>query len=138
MGIIYEDLEDHEGYAARLRPDDTLAGTYSAATRDFVGYVAACACGWRGSSHPPSDEGRVEAEEAWDAQHAGPLLRVAVPAHVRAAMAAVRREIGELAGERPAAAMTALAEIGRWALTLTKQLDRPCPARPKGRSGLGL
>jgi hypothetical protein len=137
MGIIYEDLEV-EGYAARLLPDGTLTGTDSATTSNFGGYVAACECGWRGSSHPPTQEGRVEAEEEWDLQHASPLLQVAIPGHVRDAIAAVRREIAELASERPAAAITAVAEIGRWALVLTKQLDPPSRARSQGRFGLGL
>jgi hypothetical protein len=138
VGIIYEDLEDHEGYAARLLRDGTITGTYGAMTRDFVGYVAACACGWNGPSHPPTEEGRVAAEEAWDTEHASPLLRVAIPAHVRDAIAAVRGDISELASERPVAAMTALAELGSWALTLTREARRENPAKGPARSGLSL
>jgi hypothetical protein len=136
MGIVYEGLEDHEGFAAHLLHDGTITGTYSAATREFTSYVAACSCGWKGSSHPATQEGRMEAEEAWDAQHASPLLRVAIPSKVRQAIAAARQEIAELARCRPEAATTALAEVGRWALSLTKELDRQAPRRD--RSGLGL
>jgi hypothetical protein len=49
MGLILDDLYDHEGYAARRLPDGTLTGTWTYATREFSAYVAACGCGWHGT-----------------------------------------------------------------------------------------
>jgi hypothetical protein len=42
MGMIFEDLEDHEGYAARRLPDGTLASAWTQDTAAFDAYVGAC------------------------------------------------------------------------------------------------
>jgi hypothetical protein len=75
MGVVIEDLWDHEGYAARRLPDGTLTGTWTHATRAFDGYVAACGCGWRGEvDYPPSETGEEFAIDQWRSEHAEPLL----------------------------------------------------------------
>jgi hypothetical protein len=76
MGLILEDLYDHEGYADRRLPDGQLAaGVWTYATREFTGYVAACGCGWRATrDHPPTDEGEELAVDQWRAEHGEPLL----------------------------------------------------------------
>jgi hypothetical protein len=76
MGLILDDLDDHEGYADRRLPDGRLAGgVWTYATRQFTGYVAACGCGWQGSrDHPPTDEGDEAAVDQWRREHAEPLL----------------------------------------------------------------
>jgi hypothetical protein len=120
MGIIFEDLEDLEGYAARRLPDGTVTSRWLPATAQFQAYVAACGCGWTGSDHPPTEEGRVGAETAWEAGHAQPLLRQAVSHGVAQAVAEARREVGELARHRPLAAMAVLRDLGTWADCVTK------------------
>jgi hypothetical protein len=74
MGILREDLDDHEGYAMRRRPDGTLTTVWSAAIRAFTVYVAGCECGWQGlRHHPPTPAGEAAAEADWD-QHADQML----------------------------------------------------------------
>lgn len=83
MGTILGGLSDHEGYAARRLPDGTLTGTWTAATREFTAYVAACSCStgsgytdWYGSTdHPPTDAGEQAALAEWERVHAWPLLQ---------------------------------------------------------------
>ncbi|HEX2063913.1 MAG TPA: hypothetical protein VHE80_05795 [Acidimicrobiales bacterium] len=115
VGIIFEDLEDHEGYAARRLPEGRLTSAQTPATARFEAYVAACACGWTGSHHPPTEEGRARAEAAWEADHAQGLLRRAVPHEVAQAVAEARRQVGELARRRPVAAIAVLRDLGTWA-----------------------
>jgi hypothetical protein len=75
MGVVIEDLWDHEGYAARRLLDGTLTGTWTWATREFEAFVAACGCGWRGHlGYPPTEDGEELAVEQWRSQHAEPLL----------------------------------------------------------------
>jgi hypothetical protein len=75
VGLLLDDLYDHEGYAARRLPDGQLTGTWTAATAAFTGYVASCGCGWHASTqHPPTDDGEEAALDAWVAEHATPLL----------------------------------------------------------------
>jgi hypothetical protein len=82
MGITYHgpyaDLigsDDHEGYAARKLPGGKLTATSTHQTREFVGYVAECACYWTGTRvHPPTEEGREAAEDEWDREHLQPLI----------------------------------------------------------------
>jgi hypothetical protein len=75
MGVVIEDLWDHEGYAARRLPDGTLTGSWTHATREFEAFVAACGCGWRGHlSYPPTEGGEELAVKQWRSQHAEPLL----------------------------------------------------------------
>jgi hypothetical protein len=66
---------EHEGYAARVLPDGVLTGTWTAATSDFLGYVAACGCGWTGGTqYPPTDGGEDEARAEWDRDHLRSLI----------------------------------------------------------------
>lgn len=66
---------DHEGYAARLLPDGTETGTWTYATREFHGYRAHCACGWRGGVvQPATDAGENAALDEWDRDHLRPLI----------------------------------------------------------------
>jgi hypothetical protein len=75
MGVVIEDLWDHEGYAARRLPDGTLTGTWTHATRAFTAFVPACGCGWHADSeHPPTDDGEQTALDDWHGAHATPLL----------------------------------------------------------------
>jgi hypothetical protein len=76
MGLILEDLYDHEGFADRRLADGGLAwGVWSRDTLDWTGYVAACGCGWRGSvDYPPTEKGEEDAVLAWRLAHAEPLL----------------------------------------------------------------
>jgi hypothetical protein len=76
MGLILDDLDDHEGYADRRLPDGRLAGgVWTHQTREFTGYVAACGCGWHATGdHPPTEDGEELAVDQWLAEHGGPLL----------------------------------------------------------------
>jgi hypothetical protein len=75
MGLILDDLDDHEGYAIRRLPDGTLTGVWTAATREFTAYVAGCECGWRGTrAWPPTEEGEELATQEWRAAHGEPEL----------------------------------------------------------------
>ncbi|MGH3844792.1 MAG: hypothetical protein ACRDS0_25640 [Pseudonocardiaceae bacterium] len=84
MGTILESYGDaayeHEGYAAQVLDDGTLTATYSDDTEPrMVGQlVAACGCGWTGSTRHPTTEGFEAAEdlalEEWDYTHARPAL----------------------------------------------------------------
>ena len=81
MGVVYcgpyadQVGYEHEGYAARVLPDGSLTGTWTAETADFLGYVAACACGWTGDTqYPPTDGGEDEARAEWDRDHLQPLI----------------------------------------------------------------
>jgi hypothetical protein len=79
MGIIIDldGMHDHEGYAARRLPDGTLTSVWTAQTRAFTGYVAACACGWHATSdhdHPPTEAGYDAATDQWYRTHATQVL----------------------------------------------------------------
>jgi hypothetical protein len=77
MGVILDDLYDHEGYADRRLPDGRLAGgVWTSATRQFTAYVAACGCGWHASRDwPPTEQGEELAVQEWRRQHGEPLLQ---------------------------------------------------------------
>jgi hypothetical protein len=85
MGIVYHgpyanlvDSYRHEGYAARKLPSGKLTGSWTHATREFVGYVAKCECDWTGSTvHPPTDQGEQDAKDEWDREHLQALIRKA-------------------------------------------------------------
>jgi hypothetical protein len=67
--------DDHEGYAARILPDGTETGTWTYETREFIGYRAHCACGWRGTlTYPPTERGEGLAYEERDRDHLRPLI----------------------------------------------------------------
>ncbi|MGH3755780.1 MAG: hypothetical protein ACRDRP_24470 [Pseudonocardiaceae bacterium] len=85
MGTILElygdDAYEHEGYAAQVLDDGTLTSTYNNGTESrMVGQlVAACGCGWTGSTRYPTtdrfDEAAEElALEEWERSHARPAL----------------------------------------------------------------
>src|SRR6266508_2042732 len=76
MGLILEDLDDHEGYADRRLADGRLAGgVWTHATREFTAYVAACGCGWHAThEHPPNEDGEEAAVDQWRWEHGEPLL----------------------------------------------------------------
>ncbi|MQA26036.1 MAG: hypothetical protein GEU94_11300 [Micromonosporaceae bacterium] len=80
--VFYGDAAyDHEGYAAQVLDDGTLTGTYSAETEPrMVGQVvAACDCGWTGTTRYPTRELFDEHAEdlalaEWEHTHARPVL----------------------------------------------------------------
>lgn len=85
MGTILasygDDAYDHEGYAAQLLDDGSVTGTYSNDTEArMVGQVvAACGCGWTGSTRYPTtgpfdDTARDLALAEWERDHARPTL----------------------------------------------------------------
>jgi hypothetical protein len=76
MGLILDDLDDHEGYADRRLADGRLAGgVWTHQTRAFTGYVAACGCGWHATrDYPPTEQGEEAAVDQWLAEHGLPLL----------------------------------------------------------------
>jgi len=85
MGTILTSYGDasygHEGYAAQVRDDGTLTGAYiDETTPRMVGQVvAACDCGWTGTTRypcpQPFDEQAHELALAeWEHDHARPVL----------------------------------------------------------------
>lgn len=74
---------DHEGYAAQVLNDNSITGTYSDKTKPrMIGQVvAACDCGWTGTTRYPTTTGPVDqdAEQLalteWEHTHARPTLR---------------------------------------------------------------
>jgi hypothetical protein len=83
MGIHYtgpyaEQVEDHEGHAARKLVDGTVGMQWTEETSTLRGFVAACSCGWRGDSeHPATETGREAAEAQWNTEHLSPLIEAA-------------------------------------------------------------
>ncbi len=88
MGTILTSYGDagyqHEGYAAQVLDDGTLTGTHGPDTRPrMVGQVvAACDCGWTGTTRYPTREEYDEHAEAlalaeWEHTHARPVLAAA-------------------------------------------------------------
>jgi hypothetical protein len=146
MGTIFEDLEHHEGYAARRLPDGTVTSRGTPATAELRAYVAACGCGWTGTDHPPTEEGREEAVAAWEADHAHALSSHTVPRGVAEVVAEARRAVGELARRRPLAAMAVLRDLGTWANCVAniasacareqgEHFNPPAPSRDHRRGG---
>ncbi|HET6835351.1 MAG TPA: hypothetical protein VFH30_15910 [Acidimicrobiales bacterium] len=139
MGMLFEDLEDHEGYAARRLPDDTPTSTWIWDSATFDAYVGACTCGWTGTDqHPPTEAGSTAAEHQWRLAHARPLLAAAVPARVTELVDNLREEMAELADDRPLAARTVALRLTAWSehvlhLTATAELHHRLDAL--GRQG---
>ncbi|MGH3979875.1 MAG: hypothetical protein ACRDRZ_12900 [Pseudonocardiaceae bacterium] len=89
MGTILcsygDDGHDHEGYAAQVLDDGSLTSTYSddTAPRMTGQVVAACGCGWAGTTRYPATTGPFDeaAEELalaeWEHTHARPALEAA-------------------------------------------------------------
>jgi hypothetical protein len=74
----------HEGYAAQVLDDGTLTATYSLETEArMVGQViAACDCGWTGTTRYPcpepfDEQAHERALAEWEHQHARPVLEAA-------------------------------------------------------------
>jgi excisionase family DNA binding protein len=139
MGIIFDDLEDLEGYSARRRPDRTPTSTTTRDTDAFEAFVAACSCGWTGRhDHPPTEHGRTMAEDEWQLHQAQPLLAAAVPPRVRELTDNLHEEVAELADHRPLAARAVAHRLARWSdhvLHLTESTAiRHRLARPRATS----
>jgi hypothetical protein len=110
MGVVIEDLEDHEGYAARRLLDGTLTSTW-AQPGGFDAYVGACGCGWRANLYyPPTEAGEQAALDHWHQGHATVLLERHAQQR-RAELAQALRALGGIADfvDNPAN----LARIGR-------------------------
>ncbi|HET6835178.1 MAG TPA: hypothetical protein VFH30_15010 [Acidimicrobiales bacterium] len=144
MGMILDDLEDHEGYAARRLPDRTLTSTWTRDTDALDAYVAACSCGWTGRhDHPPTEHGRTTAEDELELHHAQPLLVTAVPARVRELIDNLHEEVAELAGERPLAARAVAHRLAGWSehvlqLTAPAELRHRLDSLDRGGPAQGL
>lgn len=77
-----DDAYDHEGYAAQVLSDGTLTCTYSDDTeaRMIGRVVAACVCGWSGTTRYPTTTGPFDqtahdlALAEWEHRHARPTL----------------------------------------------------------------
>lgn len=115
MGVVLDDLNDHEGYGARRLVDGTLTGTWSSASATFDCYVACCGCGWHGGDHPPTEDGYESAVEEWAVDHARPLLARAVPDEITSMMHTLEQAIAALMRERPLAGLSALRSLSTWA-----------------------
>jgi hypothetical protein len=83
MGIRYtgpyaEQVEGHEGHAARKLTDGTVSTVWTEETSTLRAFVAACSCGWRAEvDHPATETGREAAETQWNAEHLSPLIEAA-------------------------------------------------------------
>ncbi|MEW9556019.1 hypothetical protein [Nonomuraea sp. NPDC050783] len=133
MTLKIPDLAGHEGYAAPVLPDGSTATTSTAFTRTFVGYQAACSCGWTDRRrHPPTPEGTKEAEYRWWSAHAAALLAAAPPSWLVVKSNLLHEQLVGLAADRPLAALTLLAQMETWQRAL---LDRAVSAaRASGAS----
>lgn len=140
MGMIFEDLEDHEGYAARRLPDGTFTSTWTLDADVFEAYVGACSCGWTGTdAYPPTEAGRTAAEDQWERAHARPLLETAVPTRISELVDNLREETAELADHRPVAARTVAERLAAWSehiLRLTEPAELQRRLDAFGRQGL--
>ncbi|RJL33359.1 hypothetical protein D5H75_11225 [Bailinhaonella thermotolerans] len=117
-----DDIPGHEGYGAPILPGGEVARSATAFTRDFVGYLAACSCGWTDRrQHPPTPEGAKEAETQWLRRHATPLLAAAPPSWLVVKSNVLCELIVNLAAERPLAALKLLSQVESWQRTLLDQ-----------------
>ncbi|MGH3979924.1 MAG: hypothetical protein ACRDRZ_13145 [Pseudonocardiaceae bacterium] len=110
---------DHEGYAAQVLDDGTITGTYGSDTKPrMIGQVvAACGCGWAGTTRyacpEPFDEHAEQLALAeWEHTHAVPTLQRAQHADLTRLQAL----LGSLAVE--------VAAPGRPPRDVADQLDR--------------
>ncbi|GAA3138356.1 hypothetical protein GCM10010466_31620 [Planomonospora alba] len=119
MTFTCPDIPDHEGFAAPVLPTGEPAPSASAFTKTFVGYQAACSCGWTDQRRfPATPEGTKEAEYRWWSRHAAPLLAAAPPAELVTRSNLLCERIVTLAAERPLAALTLLSQMEGWQRTL--------------------
>lgn len=113
MGVVYEDLYDHEGYASGR--SSASAASPAGGRQAVDAYEAACSCGWNGTyDYPLTEEGRDLAILEWENEHALPLLELVVPASVATAVEEAERAVRDLAGRRPRAARQLLERHARW------------------------
>ena len=128
MGVVYEDLYDHEGYAAGRSSNGEQVPRGRPAVVDV--YEAACSCGWYGNCHYPlTEEGRELAILEWENEHALPLLELAIPASVATAVEEAERAVRDLAGRRPRAARQLLERHAKWVKAVEAQLPSTQAAR---------
>lgn len=124
----------HEGYAAPVMPDGSLAP--NGRRPEFVGYVAACACGWTDDQRfPPTEAGRKAAEAEWSDKHVRTLILAMdeqMPRPLAAKATVLRNQIIDLIGKRPNAALRTLAYVESWQQALLDQAV--AAARAEGRS----
>lgn len=123
----------HEGYAAPVLPDGTLAGD---GRPEFVGYVGACACGWTDTQRfAPTEAGRKAAEAEWSDKHVRSLIIAMdddMPRDLGAKATVLRNQITRLIDRRPTAALRTLAYVESWQRALLDQAV--AAARAKGQS----
>ena len=138
--------DDHEGYAARILPDGTETGTWTYETREFRGYRAHCACGWRGTAiHPATDAGEDAALDDWDRDHLRPLIQEEARRHVVTAdvlldvIHQLRTSAYERAPTRSRNAVAASSTPPSWSNTSwpTSHGRRRADDRPSRRAGRG-
>lgn len=121
MGVVYEDLYDHEGYAAGRSSKGEEVARGQRTVVDV--YEAACSCGWNGNCHYPlTEEGRELAILEWENEHALPLLELAIPASVATAVEEAERAVRDLAGRRPRAARQLLDRHAKWVRAIEGRL----------------
>ncbi|MFF4196113.1 hypothetical protein [Nonomuraea sp. NPDC001831] len=122
MTLSTADLPGHEGFVAPVLPDGELASSSSAFTRTFVGYQAACSCGWTDRRrYPATPEGAKEAEYRWWSRHTPPLLAAAPPSWLVTKSNLLCEQVVKLAADRPLAALTLLSQVESWQRTLLDQ-----------------
>ncbi|WP_055478536.1 hypothetical protein [Sphaerimonospora mesophila] len=122
MTLRFPDIPDHEGFAAPVLPRGEPASSASAFTKTFIGYQAACSCGWTDRRRfPPTPEGVKEAEGRWWSMHAPALLAAAPPSWLVIKSNLLSEQIVKLAVERPLAALTLLSHVESWQRTLFDQ-----------------
>lgn len=123
----------HEGYAAPVSPDGTLAAD---GRPEFVGYVGACACGWTdGQRFAPTEAGRRAAEAEWGDKHVRSLVLAMedeMPRDLGAKATVLRNQITRLIDQRPRAALRTLAYVESWQRALLDQAV--AAARAEGQS----
>ncbi|GAT71417.1 hypothetical protein PS9374_07108 [Planomonospora sphaerica] len=122
MTFTSPDIPDHEGFAAPVLPTGESAPSAAAFTKTFVGYQAACSCGWTDRRRfPATPEGAKETEYRWWSRHAAPLIAAAPPGELVARSNLLCERITGLAAERPLAALALLSQVESWQRTLLDQ-----------------
>jgi hypothetical protein len=114
MGRYLDDLPGHEGWAGRRLADGTLTSQFLR-EGEFLGHRPCCSCGWIGAEEsPPTEEGEEEALAKWEAEHAGPLAILTVPAALEELYQKLTSELLEVAEDRPLAALAQLRRLREW------------------------
>ena len=138
MGVILDDLYDHEGWPGRRLPDGTLTGTWTAATADFIAYRPQCSCGWVGhAEYPPNEAGEDAALEEWERSHARPLLDRQIPGDLAADLTALRKRLNDIVDERPLAALGQARRLVKWADVLSERAATRARERGSGWAEIG-